>query len=201
MLVLELFHGCTPLHRFTGSVRLETRDIIDTSFMATQVSLKNAANVFAQDIYVGSGVAPNVTALEAEHIKNCSDAFDAAVIELYTINGPLSNVKSLSLEDAEILNTTYVPSTQTAIISTLSSLQTSEGFSEAVNGTPILLVMFCRWVGLLAEENAYFLDQLAGWAPYQYPAYSEYWGSLQATAAAAHQNFLTEDGLICSGLY
>ncbi|KAJ7906210.1 hypothetical protein B0H13DRAFT_1880771 [Mycena leptocephala] len=54
-----------------------------SSFTAAMIDLRNAANVFATDHYNGP-FPPNVTALEgiAEHIKSCSDAFDAANIQL-----------------------------------------------------------------------------------------------------------------------
>ncbi|KAF9063089.1 hypothetical protein BDP27DRAFT_1368289 [Rhodocollybia butyracea] len=193
---INSFCGVTATALVTET--LERRDI--SSFFATQVTLQNAANVFAADSYSGP-FPPNVTALEgiAAHIKSCSDAFDAAIIQLASITPATLGGSRLSATDAATLNTTYVPSTQQAILRNLNTLQAGEAFFEGVNNTPLLLIMFCHWVGGLSRENAVFLGLLAQSAPST--DYASFWAGLGTSAASQYQIWLTEDGFNCGGLF
>ncbi|KAJ7455608.1 hypothetical protein B0H11DRAFT_1925995 [Mycena galericulata] len=68
-----------------------------SSFTEAMINLKNVADVFGSDAYNGP-FPVNVTALEviAEHIKDCSDAFDAALIQLASLanHAPSENYTS-----------------------------------------------------------------------------------------------------------
>ncbi|KAE9405410.1 hypothetical protein BT96DRAFT_916124 [Gymnopus androsaceus JB14] len=178
---------------------LERRDI--SSFFATQVTLQNAAIVFSKDSYEGP-FPPNITELEgiAAHIKSCSDAFDAAIIQLVSIPLITPGVSPVrfSASEAATLNTTYVPSTQQDILVNLNFLQSSQAFFESVNGNELLFTMFCHWVGGLYRQNNVFLGILANAAPSA--DYSDYWLELQAIAASQYQIWLTEDGFDCGSI-
>ncbi|KAF8145429.1 hypothetical protein K438DRAFT_1872123 [Mycena galopus ATCC 62051] len=182
----------------SNPAQLERRDI--TSFFASMTTLQNAANVFAQD-FCCSGFTANDTLLDliASHIKACSDAFDAALIQLASVPPPSVGVPPLSASDAATLNTTFVPSIQSAVLGNLNSLQEGEAFFEFVNNDTALRVMYCHWIGVLALENKSFL----GWLSISAPSsdYASYWSSLQTAAASAYTIWLTEDGFNCEGLF
>ncbi|KAE9405411.1 hypothetical protein BT96DRAFT_972557 [Gymnopus androsaceus JB14] len=190
------FFGGAAVANPLAAETLERRDI--SSFFATQVTLQNAAIVFSKDSYSGA-FPPNITELEgiAAHIKSCSDGFDAAIIQLASIT-PVTGTSLLSASDAATLNTTYVPSTQQAILRNLDTLQAGEAFFEGVNNNHFLFTMFCHWVGGLSRENNIFLGNLIEAAPSA--DYSDYWQELLATAASQYQIWLTEDGFNCGGL-
>ncbi|KAK7033401.1 hypothetical protein R3P38DRAFT_2922494 [Favolaschia claudopus] len=177
---------------------LGNRDV--TTFFAAMSALQNAANVFKQD-FCCSGTTANVTALQiiAGHIKACSDAFDAALIELASINPTSLSTPPLSASNAATLNSTFVPSIQTAILNNLNTLQAGKAFFEFVNNNRLLLVMYCHWVGVLAVENKSFLRQLVVSAPSS--DYSSSWASLLNSATSAYTIWLTEDGFNCGGLF
>ncbi|KAJ7679077.1 hypothetical protein DFH06DRAFT_504936 [Mycena polygramma] len=184
------------------SAHLERRDT--ASFFATQVALQNAANVLAQDgggCCLGTSPTPPIIAeleLIATHIKACSDAFDNATIQLASIFPGIGSSGVLSAEDAATLNTTFVPSTQAAILNTLDGLQSGKAFFEFVNNNRLLLTMYCHWVHILSLENASFLGLLVLAAPSA--DYSSYWGSLESNAAFQYNIWLTEDGFNCGGI-
>ncbi|KAJ6490156.1 hypothetical protein DFH09DRAFT_1283797 [Mycena vulgaris] len=181
-----------------ASGRLERRDSVN-AFFASQITLQNAANVFAADRYSGAFPA-NVTELEgiAAHIKSCRDATDAAIVQLAELL-PTFAEEVLTIPEAVLLNTTYLPSTQQAILHNLDELQSFKPFFESVNNSPLLSTLFCHWVGDLARENDAFFNLLRRAAPF--PVYSSYWGQLQSDADLQYQLWLTEDGFNCNGLY
>jgi hypothetical protein len=129
-------------------------------------------------------------------------------------NGPL-----FSESDAETLNTTYIPSTQQAILGNLNSLQAGKAFFESVNNAPLFLISFCHWVGTLAEENNVFFNLLIASAPvrayaskFQRPplltnlqqtAYQPFWEKLQTEAATQYGFWLSPngDGFQCGGKF
>ncbi|KAJ7110906.1 hypothetical protein C8R44DRAFT_742683 [Mycena epipterygia] len=174
-----------------------------SSFSASLVELQNAANVLSHDFYEGPVPPANITVLEviAGHIKSCSDAFDAATLQLVSIPTTLSGTLSgrfLSQSDAAILNAVYIPSIQT-ILNALNDIQAGIAFFESVNNNSLLFTIFCHWVGILSQENYSFLDQLAFAAPSA--NYSSDWLQLQSQAASAYNIWLTEDGFNCRGLF
>ncbi|KAJ6590990.1 hypothetical protein DFH09DRAFT_191369 [Mycena vulgaris] len=154
---------------------LQRRD--SSAFFASQVTLQNAAMVFAADHYSGAFPA-NVPELEgiAAHIKSCSDATDAAIIQLAALTPNLQ-----------------------AILSNLNTLQAGKAFFESVNNSPLLLTMFCHWIGGLSRQNDVFLGRLTFAAPSA--DYSSYWAQLQSNTEFQYQIWLTEDGFNCGGLY
>ncbi|KAJ7133108.1 hypothetical protein C8R44DRAFT_771922 [Mycena epipterygia] len=169
-----------------------------SSFTAAMIDLRNAANVFATDRYNGP-FPPNVTALEgiAEHIKSCSDAFDAATIQLAAVlTTPLG--ASLSQSDAATLNTVYLPSIQQDILGNLDSLQAGQAFFEGVNNNHLLSTMYCHWVGILSLQNTGFLSSLAFAAPSA--NYTSDWEQLASNAASQYSIWLVEDGFNCGGV-
>ncbi|KAJ6512905.1 hypothetical protein C8R45DRAFT_329007 [Mycena sanguinolenta] len=177
---------------------LERRD--ETSFFAAMTTLQNAATVFSQD-FCCSGFTPNDTQLEliASHIKACSDAFDAALIQLASITPASVGAPLLTTADAATLNTTFIPSIQADILNNLNDLQEGEAFFEFVNDNTFFRVMYCHWVGTLALENKSFLGFLAISAPSS--DYASFWESLLTAATSAYTIWLTEDGFNCGGLF
>ncbi|KAF7374590.1 hypothetical protein MSAN_00343600 [Mycena sanguinolenta] len=145
------------------SAELERRD--ETSFFAAMTTLQNAATVFSQD-FCCSGFTPNDTQLEliASHIKACSDAFDAALIQLASITPASVGAPLLTAADAATVNAT-LPSIQADILNNLNELQEGEAFFEFVNDNTFFRVMYCHWVGTLALENKSFLQFLGVSAP------------------------------------
>ncbi|KAJ7499975.1 hypothetical protein FB451DRAFT_1358968 [Mycena latifolia] len=160
-------------------VSLGRRDIF--SFYATQNWLQFMANTFGQDSFsTPDGVAK--LQIIANHIKNCSDAFDSATIQLASLIPAGQFSPMISPSDAAILNTTFVPSTQGTILGHLHTLLFGKAFFEAVNGSPQMRIVICHWVGDLARENDIFLSQIASAAPSS--GYSSYWNQLRTSAAA-----------------
>ncbi|KAJ7709505.1 hypothetical protein B0H17DRAFT_228191 [Mycena rosella] len=191
---LGSFYGVTANPDPPTLGTLERRDT--SSFFASQVTLQTAANVLAADHYSGA-FPPNIPELEgiAAHIKNCSDAYDAAIIQLATtVLGGF-----LTASDAATLNTTYVPSSLLAILANLNTLQAGKAFFEGVNNNPLLLTMFCHWIGDLSRHTNVFLGRLTVAAPSA--DYAASWSQLQSTAASQYQIWLTEDGFNCGGLF
>ncbi|KAJ7032622.1 hypothetical protein C8F04DRAFT_1396485 [Mycena alexandri] len=168
----------------------------DTSnFFTSQINLQNAAIVFGQDGYDAFPAnAPQLGAI-ASHVKACSDLYDAAIISLAAIS-PLQSPQGplFSDSDAQLLNSTYVPSTQRIILSNLNSLQNGHAFFESVNNAPLFLTSFCHWVGTLAQENIAFLDFLIVSSPV---AYQPLWEQLRTEAITQYNIWLTEDGFNC----
>ncbi|KAJ7906933.1 hypothetical protein B0H13DRAFT_1880157 [Mycena leptocephala] len=162
-----------------------------SSFTAAMIDLRNAANVFATDHYNGP-FPPNVTALEgiAEHIKSCSDAFDAANIQLAAVlTTPLG--ASLSQSDAATLDTVYLPSIQQDILGNLNSLQEGQAFFEGVNNNHLLSTM-----GPLESSDEWDLHM----SPVQSANYTSDWEQLASNAASQYSIWLGEDGFNCGGV-
>ncbi|KAJ6604874.1 hypothetical protein B0H10DRAFT_1957436 [Mycena sp. CBHHK59/15] len=151
---------------------LERRDIL--SFWATQNWLQYMANTFAQDTFGTNSGVPQLQVI-ANHIKNCSDAFDSATIQLATY------------------------STNGAILGNLHTLLYGKAFFEAVNGSPQMRIVICHWVGDLARQNDIFLSQISLAAPST--DYSTPWTALRTSAAAGYDDFLGNlNGFRCNGL-
>lgn len=178
------------------STSLERRDT--ASFFAAEATLINAANTFAADRYSGAFPA-NIPELEgiAAHIKACSDAYDASLIQLASITSPTFSTPLLSPADAATFNATFVPA-HNAILANLNSMQAGKAFFESVNNNALLLTMFCHWISGLSREVDVFLGRLTVAAPST--AYSIYWAQLKSTAAFQYQIWLDEDGFNCAGL-
>ncbi|KAJ7499976.1 hypothetical protein FB451DRAFT_1549444 [Mycena latifolia] len=178
------------------SVELERRDKF--SFYATQNWLQFQANLFADETFSNSDGVAKLQEI-ANHIKNCSDAFDSATIELASLIPPGQLHPVLAPADGPSLNTTFVPSTQHAILSTLNTLLFSKAFFGAVNGNPQMRIVFCHWTGDLAYQNNIFLGFLAASAPSADFAAS--WTQQQNVAAAGYAEFLGNvNGFRCNGL-
>ncbi|KAJ7062718.1 hypothetical protein C8F01DRAFT_1251531 [Mycena amicta] len=157
----------------------EKRDIL--AFYATQNWLQFMANLFAQNAFysVGQGVAQlqasSIHSLKsqiethlvsscskniANHLKNCSDAFDSANIAIASMVPP--GQFSPVFDPADIITTDerFVPSTQNTIITSLSTLLSGKAFFEAVKASGQMQRVLCHWVGDLARENDIFLNAM-----------------------------------------
>ncbi|KAJ6622020.1 hypothetical protein B0H10DRAFT_930872 [Mycena sp. CBHHK59/15] len=175
---------------------LERRDIL--SFWATQNWLQYMANTFAQNTFGTNSGVPQLQVI-ANHIKNCSDAFDSATIQLATLIPAGQFSPKFSAGDASSLNTLFVPSTQGAILGNLHTLLYGKAFFEAVNGSPQMRIVICHWVGDLARQNDIFLSQISLAAPST--DYSTPWTALRTSAAAGYDDFLGNlNGFRCNGL-
>ncbi|KAJ7469857.1 hypothetical protein B0H11DRAFT_1392094 [Mycena galericulata] len=156
------------------------------------------ANIFANDTYAASDGVPKLQGI-ANHIKNCSDAFDSATIQLASIIQPGQFRPMLTSTDAATLNSTFVPSTQAKILRNLNTFLDSESFYEAVNNNPQMRIVMCHWVGDLARQNDIFLGLIVDAAPS--PDFSSFWTHLQSVAASGYQEFLqSSDGFQCGNL-
>ncbi|KAJ7864444.1 hypothetical protein B0H14DRAFT_3443498 [Mycena olivaceomarginata] len=141
------------------------RDI--TSFTAAKVALRNAANIFAQDQYnpINTPV-PDVPLLETPY-KELQRWLRRVTIQLAVSFASFGG--SLPTEsDAATLNTTFVPSTQAAILHNLHGLQAGIAFFENVNNSPPLTILLIGPVG-----------------------------TVQSTAAFANNIWLTKDAFAC----
>ncbi|KAJ7121915.1 hypothetical protein C8R46DRAFT_1254259 [Mycena filopes] len=172
----------------------------DTSnFFTSQVNLQNAARVFAGDSYNTFPADPAQLGAIASHIKACSDLYDAAIISLAAISPlQIQHVPLFNDTEAQLLNTTYVPATQLAILNNLNILQAGKAFFESVNNAPLFLTSFCHGVGSLAAETRVFMNSLIVSSPV---AYQPYWAQLQSDAAFQYNIWLTEDGFNCGGKF
>ncbi|KAJ7483991.1 hypothetical protein B0H11DRAFT_1196081 [Mycena galericulata] len=86
LLVALNVRGINNSHGSTlAVVSVERRDI--SSFYATQYLLQNMTNIFAADTYAASDGVPKLQGI-ANHIINCSDAFDSATIQFASIIQP-----------------------------------------------------------------------------------------------------------------
>ncbi|KAJ7469750.1 hypothetical protein B0H11DRAFT_1920374 [Mycena galericulata] len=174
----------------SGSVRFETRDI--TSFMTTQVTLQNAADIFAFTVYEGTGTyEPNITsgAILLGDMKACGDAFDTSLIQLFTLPRLAPGSSLLTPSEAETVNAS-ISSTQAFILNKFNDLLNNFGFYSDVENSAYLTTMLCHWGYILSEENNVFLAQLVLAAPSE--EYASSWSSLQANSALGYQYFLEQ---------
>ncbi|KAJ7433894.1 hypothetical protein B0H11DRAFT_747829 [Mycena galericulata] len=169
-----------------------------SSFTEAMINLKNAADVFGSDRYNGP-FPVNVTALEviAEHIKDCSDAFDAALIQLAAIPTDGGLFPALSESDAATLNTVYLPSIQEDILGNLNGLQEGIAFFDGVVTNDLLATMYCHWVEILSLQRTGFLKSLANHAPSE--NYTSDWTQLASSTTSQYNIWLAGDGFNCGG--
>jgi hypothetical protein len=106
--------------------------------------------------------------------------------------------------DAATLNTTFVPSTQAAILHNLHGLQAGTAFFENVNNSHPLTIVYCHNVGILARQHNIFLQLLIGPGKRFHQIFSSKnlralakVGTLQSTAAFANNIWLTKDAFAC----
>ncbi|KAJ7439420.1 hypothetical protein B0H11DRAFT_2253892 [Mycena galericulata] len=155
-----------------------------SSFTEAMINLKNAADVFGSDRYNGP-FPVNVTALEviAEHIKDCSDAFDAALIQLAAIPTDGGLFPALSESDAATLNTVYLPSIQEDILA-------------AARQPQWLTRRDCifRWRGHQRPSRHH---SLANHAPSE--NYTSDWTQLASSTTSQYNIWLAGDGFNCGG--
>ncbi|KAJ7657467.1 hypothetical protein B0H17DRAFT_1185779 [Mycena rosella] len=162
-----------------------------SSFFESLITLQKAASIFSRDSYSGH-FPPNLTALGAivAHLKSCSDAFDAAVVQL-------APIPQLSPSDAAVLNDTNILFSPPAILGTLNNLQVGEPFFEGVNNDPVLLPAFCNSVRDLSHQTDAFYGKLSLIAPSA--DYAAFWSQVQKNAAVQYHILLAEDGFSCGG--
>ncbi|KAJ7062725.1 hypothetical protein C8F01DRAFT_103329 [Mycena amicta] len=178
----------------------EKRDIL--AFYATQNWLQFMANLFAQNAFysVGQGV-PQLQNI-ANHLKNCSDAFDSANIAIASMVPP--GQFSPVFDPADIVTTDerFVPSTQNTIITSLSTLLSGKAFFEAVKASGQMQRVLCHWVGDLARENDIFLNAMIQAASSSHnTTISAGWNQSRTFSAANYNEFLSPlTGFGCAGL-
>ncbi|KAF7336461.1 hypothetical protein MSAN_02300300 [Mycena sanguinolenta] len=169
-----------------------------SNFSAALTNLENAAAAFARTDY-GGEFPPDIPRLEGIFalVKQCSDSYDAAGIQLAAFAPSLSG-GFLSESDAATLNAT-VPSTLGVILGHLDILQAGKAFFEGVNNNRLLLTMYCHWIGNLFRETDFFLGLLILGAPS--PDYASSWTQLQTNAGFQYNILLTAngDGFSCGG--
>ncbi|KAJ7161780.1 hypothetical protein C8R43DRAFT_1123498 [Mycena crocata] len=141
---------------------LERRDTL--AFWATQNWLQFMANTFTQDGFTLSDGVPKLQVI-ANHVKNCSDAFDSATIAIASLIPGNQFSPKISADDAATLNSVFVPSTQSAILGNLHTLLFGKAFFSTVNANQQMRLILCHWVGDLARQNDIFLSQISAAAP------------------------------------
>ncbi|KAF8175659.1 hypothetical protein K438DRAFT_1770955 [Mycena galopus ATCC 62051] len=154
-----------------------------SSFFASLITLQNAAVIFSGDSYSGA-FPPNLPELDAiaAHLKNCSDAFDAAVVQL-------ASIPQLSPPDAAIPNSTNILFSQQAILDNLNELQATKATFEAIINDPFVLLTFCNSVKDLSHQNDAFFGRLTLIAPSS--DYAAFWFQVQENAAVQYHIWLT----------
>ncbi|CAK5271626.1 unnamed protein product [Mycena citricolor] len=167
-------------------------------FYATQNNLQYMANLFAAVNY-GFYPQANLPQLQsiANHIKNCSDAFDLATIAVTELIPQGAYFPLIDASEQDTINQRFVPSTQGTITSHLHTLLYEKAFYEDVQANPAMKIKLCHWVGDLAYQNAIFLGIMARAAP----TYTTSWTNLRTAAASVYNDFLGNlNGFSCGGL-
>ncbi|KAJ7806983.1 hypothetical protein B0H14DRAFT_3483657 [Mycena olivaceomarginata] len=79
----------------------------------------------------------------ANHVKNCSDAFDSSIIALVSVIPSGQFSPKLTADNAATLNTRFISSTST-ILGHLNTLLLGKAFFEGVNGNQQMRIVPCH---------------------------------------------------------